>query len=66
MIRMAWRPTQIGALLHEDAQKAHNKISAAFRKHRTRQAVAEALGVQPATVGRWVKWLMDNGYPDPR
>jgi len=63
---MAYRPTEIGVLLFDDAAKAHGKLKAAFAKHRTRKAVADALGVKPATIARWVKWLIDNGHSDPR
>lgn len=63
---MAFSYNDLGALVQRDPAAAHAKLKRLFDKHHTRQAVAKACGANQHTVGRWLRRLQVQGYPDPR
>ncbi len=58
--------SQFGALIVADPMKAHATLVALFAKHKRRAKVAEAIGSDDRTVGKWIKRLTEGGMPDPR
>lgn len=58
--------SKFGALVVADPQKAHSALVTLFVRHKQRAKVAEAIGSDDRTVGKWIKLLEQSGLPDPR
>lgn len=64
---MAFRYSEIGQQVATNPKQAHAKLAALFVRHRyNRKAVAEHLGVNLATLQRWLRRLEEQGLADPR
>lgn len=60
---MAFKFTAMGALIAESPEKAARQIAAEFKRQKGyATSVAEKLGVDIATLNRWLKRLSDAGY----
>lgn len=64
---MAFRHHELSALLAEHPAQAHRRLVQLFRLHAgNSRAVARSVGVDRATVFRWIDRLCGVGYKDPR
>lgn len=63
---MAFRYHSLGALVASDAVAAQQQLTELFRLYRTREAVAQSLGVDCKTLARWLSKISDLQLQDPR
>jgi DNA-binding MarR family transcriptional regulator len=60
---MAFRHTTLGAAVTESPKEAAKTIAAEFKRHDGyATSVAETLGVDIATLNRWLRKLSDAGF----